>query len=121
MDPIGFAMENFDALGRWRAEENGRPIDVSSALPDGTTVDGVEGVRRLVLRDPALFVEAMTGKLLMYALTRNIQHYDQPTIRVIARESARQNYTFASLVLGVVSSVPFQSRMAHSAPNSALQ
>ena len=112
MDPIGFAMENFDALGRWRAEENGRPLDVSSALPDGTTVDGVEGVRRLVLRDPALFVEAMTGKLLMYALTRNIQHYDQPTIRVIARESARQNYTFASLVLGVVSSVPFQSRMA---------
>ena len=112
MDPIGFALENFDALGRWRAEENGRPIEVSSALPDGTTVDGVEGVRQLVLRDPALFVEAMTGKLLMYALTRNIQYYDQPTIRVIARESARQNYTFASLVLGVVSSVPFQSRMA---------
>jgi hypothetical protein len=121
MDPIGFAMENFDAVGRWRAEENGRPIEVSSTLPDGTTVDGVEGVRRLVLRDPALFVEAMTGKLLMYALTRNIQHYDQPTIRVIARESARQNYTFASLVLGVVSSVPFQSRMARSASNSAPQ
>jgi hypothetical protein len=112
MDPIGFALENFDAIGRWRAEENGRPLDALSALPDGTTVDGVEGVRRLVLRDPALFVEAMTGKLLMYALTRNIQHYDQPTIRVIARESARQNYTFGSLVLGVVSSVPFQSRMA---------
>ena len=90
-----------------------------SALPDGTTVDGVEGVRRLVLRDPALFVEAMTGKLMMYALRRNIQYYDQPTIRVIARESARQNYTFASLVLGVVSSVPFQSRMARNASNSA--
>jgi len=112
MDPIGFALENFDALGRWRAEENGRPLEVTSALPDGTTVDGVEGVRRLVLRDPALFVEAMTGKLLMYALTRNIQYYDQPTIRMIARESARQNYTFASLVQGVVSSTPFQSRMA---------
>src|SRR5678815_3568246 len=98
MDPIGFALENFDALGRYRAEENGRPIEVASALPDGTIVDGVEGVRQLVLRDPALFVEAMTGKLLMYALTRNIQHYDQPTIRAIARESARQNYTFASLV-----------------------
>ena len=72
MDPIGFALENFDALGRWRAEENGRPLEVTSALPDGTIVDGVEGVRQLVLRDPALFVEAMTGKLLMYALTRNI-------------------------------------------------
>jgi hypothetical protein len=112
MDPIGFALESFDALGRWRAEENGRPIEVMSALPDGTVVDGVEGVRQLVLRDPALFVEAITGKLLMYALTRNVQHYDQPAIRVIARESARQNYTFASLVLGVVNSVPFQSRMA---------
>jgi hypothetical protein len=116
MDPIGFALENFDAIGRWRAEENGRPLDVVSTLPDGTTVDGVEGVRRLVLRDPALFVEAMTGKLLMYALGRNIQHYDQPAIRVIARESARQNYTFASLVLGVASSVPFQNRMTHGAP-----
>ena len=115
MDPIGFALENFDALGRWRAEENGRPLEVTSALPDGTIVDGVEGVRQLVLRDPALFVEAMTSKLLMYALSRNIQHYDQPTIRVIARESARENYTFASLVLGVVSSVPFQSRMAQAA------
>jgi hypothetical protein len=115
MDPIGFALENFDALGRWRAEENGRPLEVTSALPDGTIVDGVEGVRQLVLRDPALFVEAMTSKLLMYALSRNIQHYDQPTIRVIARESARENYTFASLVLGVVNSVPFQSRMAQAA------
>jgi hypothetical protein len=117
MDPIGFALESFDALGRWRAEENGRPLDVSSALPDGTTVEGIEGVRRLVLRDPALFVEAMTGKLLMYALGRNIQYFDQPTIRVIAAESARQNYTFGSLVLGVVSSVPFQSRMAQGAPH----
>ena len=112
MDPIGFALENFDALGRWRAEENGRRLEVSSALPDGTIVDGVEGVRQLVLRDPALFVEGMTSKLLMYALSRNVQHYDQPTIRAIARESARENYTFASLVLGVVNSVPFQSRMA---------
>jgi hypothetical protein len=116
MDPIGFALENFDALGRWRAAENGLPLDVSSPLPDGTTVDGVDGVRQLVLRDPALFVEAITGKLLMYAVRRNIQHYDQPTIRAIARESARQNYTFTSLILGVVSGVPFQSRMAHGAP-----
>jgi hypothetical protein len=114
MDPIGFALENFDALGRYRAEENGRPIEVTSALPDGTVVDGVEGVRQLVLREPALFVEALTGKLLMYALGRNTQYFDQPTIRTIARESAGQNYTFASLVLGVVNSVPFQSRMAQS-------
>jgi hypothetical protein len=115
MDPIGFALENFDVLGRYRTEQDGRPIEVASALPDGTIVDGVEGVRQLVLRDPALFVEALTGKLLMYALTRNIQHHDQPAIRVIAREAARQNYTFASLVLGVVNSTPFQHRMAQAA------
>jgi hypothetical protein len=118
MDPIGFALENFDALGRWRAEENGRPLEVSSTLPDGTVVDGVEGVRQLVLREPALFVEALTGKLLMYALSRNIQHFDQPTIRLIARDAAKQDYTFASLVLGVVNSVPFQSRMVQAAPGS---
>ncbi len=112
MDPIGFAMESFDAVGRWRAEENGKPLDVSSSLPDGTKVDGMEGVRQLVLRNPELFVEAMTGKLMMYALGRNVQYYDQPAIRAIARQSARDNYTFASQVLGVVSSMPFQSRMA---------
>jgi len=115
MDPIGFALENFDAVGRWRSEENGTPIDVSSSLPDGTTVEGVEGVRQLVLGDPDLFVEAMTGKLLMYALGRNVQYYDQPAIRVIARASADQNYTFASQVLGVVTSAPFQSRMVETA------
>ncbi len=112
MDPIGFALENFDAIGRWRADENGRPLDVVSALPDGTKVDGVEGVRQLVLRDPALFVEAMTGKLLMYALGRNVQYYDQPAVRAIARDAARQNYTFAAQVLGVVGSTPFQYRLA---------
>ena len=112
MDPIGFALENFDALGRWRADENGRPIEVSTALPDGTKVDGVDGVRQLVLRDKALFVEAMTGKLLMYTLGRNVQYFDQPTIRIVARDSARENYTFGSLVTGVVNSIPFQSRIA---------
>ena len=112
MDPIGFALENFDAIGRWRGEQNGRPLDVSSALPDGTTLTASRACAASCCSDPALFVEAMTGKLLMYALRRNIQHYDQPAIRVIARESARQNYTFGSLVLGVVSGVPFQSRTA---------
>jgi hypothetical protein len=118
MDPIGFALENYEALGRWRAEENRRPIEASSALPDGTKVDGVDGVRQLVLRDRSLFVEAMTGKLLMYALGRNVQYFDQPTIRIIARDAARENYTFASLVFGVANSVPFHSRMTQQAPES---
>jgi hypothetical protein len=118
MDPIGFALENFDALGRWRNDENGRPIEVSTALPDGTKVDGVDGVRQLVLRDRSLFVEGMTSKLLMYALGRNVQYFDQPTIRMIARDAARENYTFGALVFGVVNSVPFHSRMTQPAPES---
>lgn len=110
MDPIGFAMETFDAIGRYRTEENGKPIDNSSSLPDGTPVVGVEGVRQLILKNPDMFVEAITTKLLMYALGRNIQYYDEPAIRTIVRNAAKSNNTFASLVLGVTNSLPFQNR-----------
>lgn len=112
MDPIGFALENFDAVGRWRDQDGGNPIDVVSSLPDGTTVEGLDGVKHLLLDNPGAFVESLTGKLLMYALGRNVQYYDGPAIRAIAREAANESYTFASLVLGVVNSVPFQNRMA---------
>jgi hypothetical protein len=111
MDPIGFALENFDAVGRWRDQDGGEPIDVVSTLPDGTRLDGVEGVRQLVLREPALFVEALTSKLLMYAVGRNVQYYDGPAIRGIVGESAKRNYTFASLVEGVVMSDQFGMRV----------
>lgn len=117
MDPIGFAMENFDAVGRYRLEENGKPLDVASSLPDGTKVDGVNGVRQLVLRNPDMFVEAMASKLLMYGLGRNVQYYDQPAIRMIGRDAAKANYTFAAQVLGVVNSVPFQNRMTRAGKN----
>ena len=117
MDPIGFALENFDATGRWRDEDGGKPIDVASSLPDGTRLDGVDGVRQLLLRDPALFVEAMTSKLLMYAVGRNVQYYDGPAIRAIARESQQRNYTFASLVEGVVASDQFQMRVKRAREN----
>lgn len=111
MDPIGFALENFDAVGRWRADDGGKPIDVASTLLDGTKVEGVEGVKQMLLRNPEQFVEAMTNKLLMYSLGRNVQYYDGPAIRAIARDSASRNLTFASQVLGVVCSVPFQNRI----------
>jgi hypothetical protein len=117
MDPIGFALENFDAVGRWRDEDGGKQIDVVSTLPDGTRLDGVEGVRRLVLRDPRLFVEAMTSKLLMYAVGRNVQYYDGPAIRAIASESQKRNYTFSSLVEGVVESDQFQMRVKRVSEN----
>jgi hypothetical protein len=117
MDPIGFALENFDAVGRWRDQDGGKPIDVVSSLPDGTRLDGVDGVRKLVLRDPALFVEALTSKLLMYAVGRNVQYYDGPAIRRIASESAKRNYTFASLVEGVVTSDQFGMRVTQARQN----
>jgi len=112
MDPIGFALENFDAVGRWRDQDGGVPIDVVSRLPSGTMVDGLDGVKALLLDDPEAFVESLTSKLLMYALGRNVQYYDGPAIRAIALEAADEDYTFASLVLGVVNSMPFQNRMA---------
>ncbi|PWU10762.1 MAG: hypothetical protein C5B51_03810 [Terriglobia bacterium] len=110
MDPIGFAMENFDAVGKWRDQDAGKPIDVSSALPDGAVVNGVQGVRDLILRDPERFAGAVTQKLLMYGLGRNVQYFDAPAVRKIVRDAAASDYTFASLVLGVAQSDPFKIR-----------
>jgi mono/diheme cytochrome c family protein len=110
MDPIGFAMENFDAIGKWRDHDGSSAIDVVSKLPDGTVVDGLEGVKQLLLNDPQRFVGAMTQKLLMYGIGRNVQYYDLPAVRKIVRDAASSNYKFDALVLGVVNSAPFQMR-----------
>ncbi len=114
MDPIGFAMENFDAIGRWRDRDAGKPIDTSGVLPDGTRLDGMTGLKKALLSHPEQFVGTVAGKLLMYAVGRNIQYYDQPAVRGIVREAAANNNTFASLVLGVVTSAPFQMRESQS-------
>ena len=110
MDPIGFAMENFDAVGRWRDRDDGKPIDVSGVLPDGGKFDGIIGLKKMLLQNPERFVGALTQKLLMYAIGRNVQYYDEPAVRAIVRDAANNNYQFSSLVLGVVESVPFQMR-----------
>src|SRR5690606_10990257 len=112
MDPIGFAFEHFDAVGRWRDAEGGLPIESASLLPDGTEIDGIEGVRRLLLRDPERFGGAVTEKLLMYAPGRRGQFYGRPAVRGIVRDAADDGYTFASLVRGIVRSVPFRMRQA---------
>jgi mono/diheme cytochrome c family protein len=117
MDPIGFAMENFDATGKWRDQDAGKPIDVVSKLTDGTVVDGVAGVRALVLRDPERFAGAVTEKLLMYAIGRNVQYFDAPAARKIVRDAAPGDYRFSDLVLGVTTSVPFQMRRASQEKN----
>jgi len=110
MDPIGFALENFNAVGEWRDHDAGRPIDVVSTLADGTAVDGVAGVKQLILKDPQRFVGALTQKLLMYGIGRNVQYFDAPAVRKIVRDAVASDYKFEALVLGVVQSAPFQLR-----------
>ncbi len=112
MDPIGFAMENFDAIGKWRDRDGGQAIDASGVFPDGTTFDGVAGLRSELLRQQDQFVGTLTEKLLMYAIGRNLQFYDAPAVRAVLRESAADNHTLRALVLGVVKSRPFQMRQA---------
>jgi hypothetical protein len=112
MDPLGFSLENFDALGRWRTSDEAGPIDASAALPDGTTLSGPTGVRNLVARKPDEFAQALTAKLMTYALGRSLQPEDKAVIRHIAGEAAAANYRWSSLILGIVSSAPFQMRRA---------
>lgn len=108
MDPVGFAMENFDAVGHWRARDAGAPIDASGALPDGTQVNGASGMITALAAHPEQFVRTMTSMLLTYALGRGLEYYDMPVVRGVAREAAAKNYRFSELVLGIVKSPPFQ-------------
>jgi hypothetical protein len=111
MDPIGFALENYDAIGRWRSEDAGSKIDVSGKLPDGAEFTGPGGLATLLAtkyRDD--FVATFTEKLLTYALGRGLEYYDQPAVRSISRAAAAEHYSMSSLVMAVVDSVPFQMR-----------
>jgi len=112
LDPLGFALENFDGVGRYRAEEGGSPIDASGSMSNGTKVTGPAGLKKVILDRKDEFVEVMAGKLLTYALGRGLEYYDQPALRQIRREMAADSDRFSSLVLGVVNSVPFQMRRA---------
>jgi mono/diheme cytochrome c family protein len=110
-DPLGFSMENFNAVGAWRTRDAGTPVDSSGALPDGTAVNGVGALRKALLQRPDAFVRAFTEKLMIYALGRGLQAYDQPVIRSVVRDAAGSDYRFSALVLGVVESAPFQMRV----------
>jgi hypothetical protein len=110
MDPVGFALENYDALGRWRTAEDGKPIDASGGLPDGARFVGVAGLRKALLNRPELFAGTLTEKLLTYALGRGIESYDAPAVRAIVRESRGRDYRFSSFILGIAHSPPFQMR-----------
>jgi mono/diheme cytochrome c family protein len=111
MDPVGFALENFDVVGAWRTREPGGPIDATGQLADGSKVDGVVTLRQAILERPDVFVGTMTEKLMTYALGRGIAAEDMPAVRKVLRDAASHDYRFSSLVMGIVKSVPFQMRV----------
>lgn len=110
MDPPGFALENFDAIGQWREFENGAPVDATGGLPDGRTFDGVGSLEEGLLQRPELFVRTFSRKLLTFALGRGVEVYDAPAVRKIVKEAEEENYRFSSVILEIVNSVPFQMR-----------
>jgi mono/diheme cytochrome c family protein len=112
MDPIGFALESFDGIGRWRSSEDGARIDTSGTLFNGASVDGVVGLRRNLVAQPEIFVGVMTEKMLTYALGRGLEYYDMPAVRTIVRDAKDKNFRFSSIVLGIARSTPFQMKEA---------
>jgi hypothetical protein len=114
MDPLGFSLENFDAIGEWRSRDRyaGSAIDASGTLVDGTPVSGPVDLRKAVMKRPEQFVQTFTEKLMTYALGRTVEYYDMPVVRQIVRDAAKDNYRFSSIVSGIVKSAPFQMRKA---------
>ena len=110
MDPLGFALENFDAVGRWRTHDGGEAIDPSGELADGSRVEGVSDLEKALLDRPELFASTIAEKLLTFALGRGVEHIDAPAIRTIVAEAKDNDFRFSSLILGTVSSTPFQMR-----------
>jgi hypothetical protein len=110
MDPVGFSLENYDAVGRWRTSDQDASIDASGNLPDGSQFVGVSGLRDALLSRPELFVTTLTEKLLTYGLGRGLEFYDAAAVRKIVRDARDNDYRFASLISGIVNSTPFQMR-----------
>jgi hypothetical protein len=122
MDPIGFALENFDGVGQWRTAEtvnlwnhytsitSRTPLDTAGAFPDGSRFEGPAGLRNILLNHREQYVTTLTEKLLTYALGRGLEFYDEPTVRAILRSSAGSDYRWSSLILGIVNSSPFLMR-----------
>ncbi len=114
MDPLGFSLENFDALGQWRTTDAGRAIDASGVLLDGTKVEGPAALRNALVAQKEQFVRSVTEKMLTYALGRGLEYYDAPAVRGIVRVAAADDYRWSSVILGIVRSAPFQMRRSGS-------
>jgi hypothetical protein len=110
MDPVGFSLENYDAVGRWRDAVDGKPIDASGGLPDGSNFTGASGLEEALLRHPDAFAATFTEKLLTYGLGRGVESYDAPAVRKIVRQAQAEDFRFSSFILGIVNSTPFQMR-----------
>jgi hypothetical protein len=116
MDPLGFALENFDAIGGWRTIDAGNPIDASGVTMDGIRFQGPVELRKILLSHPEQFVTAFTEKFLTYALGRGVEYYDAPAIRKIVRDAGSSDYRWSAITLGIVKSVPFQMRKPEPRP-----
>jgi hypothetical protein len=112
MDPLGFSLENYDAIGRWRAMDGRFPVDASGVLPDGTSIAGPDDLKGVLRADAPSFVRALSEKMLTYALGRGLEAYDRPAIREITERVERNEYRFSELILAVVESAPFRMRRA---------
>jgi hypothetical protein len=113
MDPIGFALENFDGVGKWRDQDSGTPIDASGTLPGGVKFQGPAGLKKLLLANYREQFEATaTEKFLTYALGRGLEYYDKPAVRSIMRQASRDDYRMSALIVAIVKSTPFQMRRA---------
>ena len=114
IDPLGFSLEHYDAIGRYReTEEGGQLVDASAAMPGGVTFDGLEGMRSMLVSRETDFVNTVVERLLTYALGRGLEYYDQPVIRKIIREAAADDYRWSSLILGIADSMPFQMKRSY--------
>jgi hypothetical protein len=114
MDPIGFGLENFSPIGKWRIEDAGQPVDSSGMLPDGSNFRGPAELQKALLSKPEVIANAFTLKLLTYALGRDLEYYDMPTVRDIVHAAAGSDYRFSDIVLGIVNSLPFKMRKTDS-------
>jgi hypothetical protein len=112
MDPPGFALENFDAVGRWRILEEGLPIDATGGLPDGSQFEGVAGLERALLKRPEVFVSTLTEKLMTFALGRGVGLSDAPAVRQIVRKARAKDDRLSALIEGIATSTPFRMRRA---------
>jgi len=121
MDPLGFSLENFDAVGQWRINDDGSQIDPTGTLFNGAQVNGPVALRNMLTGNPYVFAKVLTEKLMTYALGRGVEYSDMPTVRGILRDAGQDNYRFSSIVLGIVKSAPFDMKEKQATESTSLR